>query len=232
MWRKVRDGPGGVNGIFSRLASRPLAAGFAFPGLPPHKRAAAMNRPSKIRLSVIAILACAFAGYFALPKFLDHKNAPSELPGWRTRQLAGLTLEAPGDFQTTPLNLGPAQEFVESSEMHVCKTAAIEIDVLRTVYKGGIELNFDGAAQGAVDGLARLDGIRNVQHTATEQTVSGKPARRLSITAERFRKPVRVESILISDGQAYYQVQAIFDSTNPSAPADAERLLQSVHLAP
>ena len=152
--------------------------------------------------------------------------------GWSTRQLAGLSFEAPGGFQTRPLDLGLAQEFIESTEMHVAKTADLEIDVLRTLYKSGVELNFDGAAKGAVDGIAHLDGLTNLHDTATEQTVSGKPARRLSITAERGRKTLRVEAILIADGQAYYQVQAIFDAASPHGAEDAERLLKSVRLAP
>ena len=151
---------------------------------------------------------------------------------YRTRQLAGLILEAPGEFQNTPLNLGPAQEFMESSEMQVFHTAGFEIAVQRTVYKSGLELSFDGAAQGAVDGIARLDGIRELRHTATELTVSGKPARRLSVTAGRWRKTLRVELLLIADGQTYFQVHAIFDAANPHGTADAERLLQSVSLAP
>lgn len=177
-----------------------------------------MLRCSKIFLA----LALALAGC---------RQTPPGTRGWSTRQLAGLSFEAPGGFQNRPLDLGLAQEFIESTEMHVAKTPDLEIDVLRTIYKTGIELNFDGAAKGAVDGIAHLDGITNLHDTATEQTVSGKPARRLSITAERGRKTLRVEAILIADGQAYYQVQAIFDSASPHGQEDAERLLKSVRLA-
>lgn len=191
-----------------------------------------MNRLAKTVLSLAIISACAFGAYFAVEEFLQRQRATVELRDWCSRQLAGLTLEAPGDFANTPLHLGPAQEFVESSEMQVCKVAGFEIDVLRTAYKDGIELSFDGAVQGAVEGIAQLDGIRNLQHTATELTVSGKPARRISITAGRWRKRLCVEAILIADGQTYYQVQAIFDATNSQAPAHANRLLQSVKLGP
>ena len=191
-----------------------------------------MNRLPKILLSAAIVCGSALAGYYAVQKFSARPPAPAELRDWRTRQLAGLTLEAPGEFQNTSLNLGPAQEFMESSELQVFHTAGFEIAVQRTVYKSGLELSFDGAAQGAVDGIARLDGIRNLRQTAAELTVSGKPARRLSVTAGRWRKTLRVELLLIADGQTYYQVQAIFDSTNPNAPADAERLLKSVRLAP
>ena len=193
---------------------------------------AAMTRTSNIALALALSAACAGGGFFAVKKYRDHGQVPADVREWRTRQLAGLAIEAPGDFQNTPLDLGIAQEFVESSEMQISKTAGFEIDVLRTVYKTGVELNFDAAAKGAVEGFAHDNGVRNVQHTAAEQTVSGKAARRLSITAERWRKALRVEAILIADGQAYYQVQAIFDPNRAHAQEDAERLLKSVRLAP
>ena len=191
-----------------------------------------MKRLPKILLTLAAIAAAAAGGFLALQKPRDPQPGLQPMGEWRARQIAGLTLEAPGDFQGMPLDLGAVGQFVESSELQIFKTADFEIDVMRTIYKSDIELNFDGAAQGAVDGIARLAGIRNVQHTATEQTVSGKPARRLSITAERWRKALRVEGLLVSDGHAYYQVQAIFDPANPQSAKDAGRLLQSVQLAP
>ena len=191
-----------------------------------------MNRLLKILLAAAIVLVSALVGYLAMQKFFNHTPAPAVLADWRSRQLAGLTLEAPGDFQSQPMNFGSAQDFVESAEMHVFKGKSIEIDVLRTVYKSDIELNFDGAVQGAGDGIARLDGVRNLRQTATDLTISGKPARRLSVTAERWRKTLRVELLIIADGQTYFQVQAIFDAGNPQGAADAERLLHSVSLTP
>ena len=189
-----------------------------------------MTRSSKTALTLALAAAGAGGVFFAMKK--ERAAPPAEVRAWQVRQLAGLVFEAPGDFQSTPLNLGDAQEFVESSELQIAKAAGFEIDVLRTVSKTGVELNFDAAVNGAVAGFAHSDGVRNVQHTATEQTVSGKAARRLAITAERWRKALRCEAILIVDGQAYYQVQAIFDPASPHVPEDAERLLKSVRLAP
>lgn len=191
-----------------------------------------MIRFSKTWLSLFLAFAGVAGGCFVVQNFLAPKPTLAEPLDWKPRQLAGLVFDGAGDFQTVPLNLGAAQEFVESSEMHVAKSAGGEIDVLRTVYKEGVELNFDGAVQGAVNGIARLDGIRNLQHTVTEATVSGKAARRLAISAERWRKSLRVEAVLMADGQSFYQVQVIFDPANPRAVADAERLLKSVRLGP
>ena len=191
-----------------------------------------MIRPVKILLTIVCTALGAVAGYFAVEKVFDYFRAPAELRGWRSHRLGGLTLEAPGDFKVTPVDFGPAKQFIESSEMREHKAAGFEIDLVHTVYKSGIELNFDGAVEGAVNGLKQLDGVTNVRHTATGQTVSGKPARRLSVTADRWRKTLRLEALLIADGQTYYQIQAIFDSANPRGPESAERLLKSVQLTP
>ena len=187
-----------------------------------------LNLRSKI---LIAVVVCALAGFFGAQKYFPRAPVPVVLGEWRARQLAGLALEAPGEFHGKPLHFGEAQELIESSEMQVFETPGFEIAVLRTVYKDGVELSFDGAVQGAVAGIGQLPGIRNLQQTTTELTVSGKLARRVSVTAERWRKSVRAELLFLADGQRYFQVQATFDAANPHGAADAVRLLQSVRLA-
>lgn len=190
-----------------------------------------MNRPTQLVL-VIAAAVGVFAGFFAVRKAFEYFRAPTELRDWRSHTVAGLVFDAPGEFKIRTVDFGAAEEFIESSEMRENKVTGFEIDLVRTVYKSGIDLNFDGAVMGAVNGLKQLDGVTNVEHTATEQTISGKPARRLSVTASRWRKTLHLEAVLISDGQTYYQVQAIFDSTNPRGQENAEHLLKSVRLAP
>ena len=190
-----------------------------------------MNRPTQLIL-IIGAAAGALAGYFAVEKAFEYFRAPEERRDWRSQQVAGLAFDAPGDFKVRTVDFGAAMEFIESSEMQENKSTGFEIDLVRTVYKNGIDLNFDGAVLGAVNGLKQLDGVTDVKHTATEQTISGKPARRLSVTAARWRKTLHLEAVLISDGQTYYQVQAIFDSTNPRGRENAEHLLKSVRLAP
>lgn len=191
-----------------------------------------MNRLPKILLSAAVVLGCALAGYVGVQRYFHPAPVPVVLGEWRARQLAGLALEAPGEFQGKPLHFGEAQELIASSEMQVFTTPGFEIAVLRTVYKDGVELSFDSAAEGAVAGIAQLPGIRNLQQTTAELTVSGKPARRVSVAAERWRKALRAELLFIADGQRYFQVQATFDAANPHGAADAGRLLQSVRLAP
>lgn len=241
MLRIVRDGWPAVNGIFSRRrkaasdhrradvwAEAPAAL------LSPRLGLILGGRTMCLRWKILiatAVVVCALAGYFGGRAYLHRAPVPVVLGEWRTRQLAGVALEAPGEFHGKPLNFGAAQELVESSEMQVFETPGFEIAVLRTVYKDGVELSFDGAVQGAVGGIAQLPGIRNLQQTTTELTVSGQPARRVSVTAERGRKSVRAELLFIADGPRYFQVQATFAAANPHGATDAERLLQSVRLA-
>lgn len=242
MLRIVRDGWPAVNGIFSRRrkaasdhrradvwAEAPAALLSRPPGL--ISAGPTMNLRSKILIAAAVVMICALTGFIGARKYLSRAPVPVVLGEWRTRQLAGVALEAPGEFHGKPLNFGAAQELVESSEMQVFETPGFEIAVLRTVYKDGVALDFDGAVQGAVGGIAQLPGIRNLQQTMTELTVSGKPARRVSVTAERGRKSVRAELLFIADGPRYFQVQVTFAAANPHGATDAERLLQSVRLA-
>ena len=191
-----------------------------------------MNRQTQLLVKIIGTAAGAFAGYFAVEKAFDHFRAPAEVRTWHSHNLAGVVLDAPGDFKITPVDFGPAKEFIESSEMQENKVTGFEIAVVRSVYKNGIELNFDGAVQGAVNSLKQLDGVTNIERTATEQTVSGKTARRLSAKFARWQRTIRLEAVLIADGQTYYHTQVIFDSARPHGAEDAERLLKSVRLAP
>ena len=191
-----------------------------------------MSRVTKtLTLLVVAVL-LAGGGYFAFQKFSEPVPAPLHLGAWRAHQLAGLRFDAPCEFQKSPLNLGAVQEFVENGELHGFKAEGFEITVLRTTYKPGVELNFDNAAQSAVDGFAQLDGVRDFQQTSSELTVSGKTARRISATSTRWRKTARLEMLLIADGQTYSQVQVLSYGTGGDAAAAADRLLKSVSLAP
>lgn len=191
-----------------------------------------MTRVTKNLTLLVVGLVLVGGGYFALQKFSEPAPAPLQLGAWRTHQLVGLRLEAPCEFHRSALPLGPAQKFVESSELHGFQAPSFEINVMRTVYKTGVELNFDNAAQSAVEGFAQLDGVRDLQQTSSELTVSGKPARRISARASRWRKTARLEMLLVADGPTYFQVQVLFSGTTGDAAATADRLLQSVSLGP
>jgi hypothetical protein len=189
-----------------------------------------MNRTFTTVALIALFAALGGVGYFIVLKKRQPVEAPPEQRAWLSQTLLGMTLESPGDFEVKSLDLPETREVVQKSEIGVYKNPNFEIDVLRTVYKEGVELNFDGAAQGAAEGVSKLDGIRNVQQTISELSVSGKPARRLSMTADRWQKKMGVEVLLISDGPAFYQVQVIFDTANPRALADAMQVLKSVRL--
>jgi hypothetical protein len=191
-----------------------------------------MHYFAKILLALLAAAVLAFAGYFIIQQKREQKTARIAMAAreWSSLTLLGLTLDAPGEFKVEKLDLGATQELVEASEMGIFKTPQLEIDVLRTIYKPGVSLNFDGAVQGAIDGVSRLDGVRNVQQTMSELNVSGRPARRLSLTADRWQDRMRMEILFISDTAAYYQVQVIFLANDPRGAADADQIMKSVRI--
>jgi hypothetical protein len=190
-----------------------------------------MNLRSKVLIAVAIAVVCAVACFLGVRKHSSRAPLPAAMGEWSARRIAGVDLEAPGGFRGKSLNFGAAQELLESSEMQIFETPGFEIAVVCAVYKDGVELSFDGAAQGAVAGVAQLPGIRNLQQTTTELTVSGKPARRVALTADRGRKSIRAEMMFIADGRRFFQVQATFDAATPHGAANAERLLKSVRLA-
>jgi hypothetical protein len=116
-----------------------------------------------------------------------------------------------------------------------CAPRGFEIDVMRIVYKPDVTLSLEGAVNGSVASVERLDGVKNLTHTASPTTISGKPAERVSMTGDRTTgsntRQIHLEGVYIADGQTFYQVVTVYDSTNAHGGEYATRTLQSVKLA-
>jgi hypothetical protein len=228
MGGKVPDRAEGVNENFSAVHLQKRIARRSGGRFHPSR----MSRVVRTVVSVVVTFAAAVAGYFLMGKVFDQMHAPPDRKNWSVRKVAGLVVDAPGEFKSATIDFGAVRDVMDSTEAHAFKMQSFEVNIVRSVYKEGIDLNLDGAVNGAVGGIAGLDGVKNVQQTVKEEPVSGKPARRLSLTAERWRKTLRLEAVIIADGRTYYQVQVIFEGRDPHGAEDAERLLNSVKLAP
>ena len=187
-------------------------------------------------LGIVVAIVSSVAAYVLVGKIFDYFRAPSELKDWHSRTVAGIVIDSPGEFKTLSLNFGDAQKLIDKSDNVKCEASGFEIDVLRTGYKPGVELNLAGAVKGAVSSVGALEGVTNMKHTASATTVSGKPAQRLSMTGDRTldgrNGVIHVEGLLILDGRTFYQVEAVYDSSNSNGGEYAERTLRSVKLAP
>jgi hypothetical protein len=191
-----------------------------------------MHPFAKILLAFLGLLVLAAAAWLIILQKRDHKAAITATARTSaTQSVLGLTFEAPGEFVIRKLELGLSPELVESSEIAEFRNPQVEIAAIRTINKPDVELNFDNTIQAVLDGVAKLDGVRNVQHTVSELTVSGRVARQLSVVADRWDDRMRMEVMFIKDARAYYQVQVIFQAKDAAATADANQVMKSVRVA-
>lgn len=194
-----------------------------------------MNRLLRTLLGIVVATVSSVAIYVLVGIIFEHFRAPAELKEWQTRTVAGLVVDSPGEFKDAPLSFGEAQKLIDKSDNLKFTASGFEIDVLRTRFKPGPELNLDGAVNGAVNSVAALEGVKNLKHTASATTVSGKTAQRVSMTGDRTLDGrsgvIHVDGLLILDGRTLYQVEAVYDSSNPHGAEYARRVLASATLA-
>ena len=184
---------------------------------------------------VVVAVVSAVAAYWLVGKIFAHLHAPAELKEWQSRTVAGVVVDSPGEFKTMPLNFGDAQKMIDKVDAFKCEASGFEIDVVRIHYKPDVQLSLDGAVNGMASSVGALEGVKNLKNTAEATTVSGKPAKRVSLTGDRTLDGksgvIHVEGVLIADGQTFYEVEATFDSSNPRGAEYAARMAQSVKLA-
>lgn len=181
---------------------------------------------------LIAFVVLALVGRKMLvPRSLQPPSAGESLQ-WRQCQVGGVILEAPGDFQEMKVDFGSANEAIEKADAHKFASRSLEIQVIRIYYKEGIPLSLESSVQGSIDGFARTPSLQNLTHKETACTVSGKPAMRVSIAADRARGAIRLEGETILDGQTLYQVQVLYEARYLDGLPDARKILDSIRITP
>jgi hypothetical protein len=190
-----------------------------------------MKRLLGLVVSIVAACVGVYVGQTVVAKLFAHARA-AHLSDWHTRSAAGLSFDAPGELKPEALDFGPVQPLLESSEYHTFRVSGFEVGVIRAAFKPDASLNIDGAATGAVENVSKLEGVKNIQHSVESTTISGKPARRISMNADRWGGRIYNESLVILDGQTMYQVQATYDSNTPNAAGYARRVIDSVQFKP
>lgn len=191
-----------------------------------------MKRTLGILVAIIFAVGGAYIGKTVTTRVIARLRAPTELTNWRTQSIAHVLLDAPGDLKSDTLDFGAARQLMDSSEYYTLKTRGFEVGVIRCVFKPDAQLNIDGAAAGTVDNVSKLEGVRNLQHTTESQTISEKPARKISINADRWNGRIYNDNLVILDGQTMYEVETSYDSTNPKGAAYSQRVIGSVKIVP
>jgi hypothetical protein len=167
------------------------------------------------------------AAFFAPPKF-----APT---AWARRTVAGMAVDAPFDFDRSPELAAQvpqqARDLTERLEAYVNHgpRSSFLVSVARTDYKPGVLVSLDGAAAGAVRGVAASVGDTNPQYSSHVTTISGFEGRRASYQYAGPRGRVHVEWVLAHGGQRLWQLQIVYVSD--TSAADAERILNSVSIS-
>lgn len=190
-----------------------------------------MKRALVLAGVLVALIVLTLAGR----KLLKAHSAPlsgDEPLEWREHQVGGVVLEAPGDFQGMNVDFGSADELIEKADAHKFASRPLEIQVIRILYKEGIELSLEGSVQGSIDGFAHQPGLQNLKHKKAACTVSGKPAMRVSITANRGRGVICLEGLTILDGRTLYQIQALYEMGDRHAAEYSQRIFGSIKVAP
>jgi hypothetical protein len=191
-----------------------------------------MKRAIGLFIALLAACAAAYYGQALIERSTRHGPPPDVLKEWQTRSAAGLSFAAPADLKPESLDFGPIKQLLDDSEYYTLKRNGFEIGVIRSVFKPNIPVNIDNAVTGVVANISNLEGVQNMKHQVTGQTVSGKPARRVSMKADRWSGKIYNESLIILDGQTMYQLQASYDSSNPNGPSYAESVISSVKINP
>ncbi|MOA25437.1 hypothetical protein D3C78_1461620 [compost metagenome] len=91
-----------------------------------------------------------------------------------------------------------------------------EASIIKITYDSAVIPSLDGAAQGIVSNITGMEGIKNLRQTIQPTKVSGRNARRISITAERWNGMIGVEALVVETNKSntITQIQLIFAAKN------------------
>ena len=126
----------------------------------------------KIIISIIIFSAAFVAGKYAYDFFFNEPEIASfETVDWRTRILtdAGVTMQAP--FDLDPINIEvPAyvKQMLKSISNYKYESKAIGVFVSKAEYKEDVEISFEGAVNGALNGLKNAEGVTDFKHEITD----------------------------------------------------------------
>ena len=191
----------------------------------------------KMRILIwVLALVCLFALWHVWPYLFatppEKPSQKSEPKNVSERHVAGLILETSVNFQDMVVDFGPANEAIETADGHKAVIGGLDLQVTRILYKDGISLSLEGSVQGSINGFENAPGLLNLKHTEFPCNISGRPAVRVSITANHGVVGVKAERLTILAGQTLYDVQALCESKDSRASEASGKILDSIKIAP
>ena len=100
------------------------------------------------------------------------------------------------------------------------------------MYQPGIEVDIDGAVNGAIQTLKAQKGVTNVSTQVTDITVDGIAAKRIYGTLQAAQKEMIFNAILIGEKDVLRQVIIARTKGDTYAEKMEQRILASVKLVP
>lgn len=202
---------------------------------------AGSKRASSPARTVIILLATGLGLYFGrgwirslteqIPGLASSVNKPAS---WKRQIVAGLSIESPAEFVTrkdaaTTMKVNEPNSPIGEANGYEAEGGGVEVVLLHVILKQSMRVNLDKGVRAAVDQLSIRAMIHDVKHTAMDVTISGKRAKRLSVSGVRGGSNEFCVDAVFIDGETIFWIVGVeFNGKDSNAAAAAKRVIDSV----
>lgn len=143
----------------------------------------------------------------------------------------GISVELPGKPEPMPLDLpADAKKEVSSMENHMLFTGDFFVVISKVTYSK-VQVNLQGAADGAVQRVQQTPGYQGKSFTQKPFKMGALSAIYIHGEYSVSGDPVVHHQIVAAKGKTLWQVVITYDARRPERAADARRILDSVSIS-
>ena len=147
------------------------------------------------------------------------------------QDIGGLLLQSPIPLEDKGRSGPPAPDSPIVSMLNFGgKAGEFEITASVVDMKPGVPLSLTGAAEGSAKGVGAMPGVTLPRYIISNHTISGIPAKAVSLIAMQEGKEIGVESIFLIRGQQIIAVVVNFPGGDLGQRAKALEILASARL--
>jgi hypothetical protein len=145
---------------------------------------------------------------------------------------SGLLIDLPFQLekQDIPLTQFTANMIDKMEGFSHISGKGFKIVTFHTVYKEGIEASLDGAVQGAVNEIQKIQGISDFSWNQAETTVSSKKAALVTINYKILEYPVRIKTLVVCSKNKLWQVISQYSEDDIAGAKASEKILNSIEI--
>lgn len=191
---------------------------------------------------ILIVLIVIFAGtgaFFGIRKYLNKSVATRTSESilsekWTKTEIgnSGLLMELPFQLEKQDIPLSQfTANMIDSMEgySHI-SGRGFKVVAFHTVYKKGIEASLDGAVNGAVNEIQKIQGISNFRWDQTPTTVNSKNAALVTISYKILEYPVRIKTLIVCSNNKIWQVISQYSEDDITGAKASEKILNSVEI--